>query len=75
MTSITEIFLPCTDEEGQQLTTSSIHHPNHVMINPANQQTYDFMTSLITEVAEQFPDQYVHLGYDGDTDECWWVPP
>ncbi|CAH1112226.1 unnamed protein product [Psylliodes chrysocephalus] len=40
-------------------------------INPAREETYDFLNELFGEVKEVFADNYIHLGGDEVEFECW----
>lgn len=42
-------------------------------INPTLDSTYTFLKKFFSEVAERFPDQYLHLGGDEVKDTCWYV--
>jgi hexosaminidase len=42
-----------------------------VPVNPISNFTYEFMTNFFGEVAEVFPDDYVHLGGDELSYDCW----
>ena len=41
------------------------------VINPALNQTYELIGELWTELAEVFPDAYMHLGGDEVDQACW----
>jgi hexosaminidase len=41
------------------------------VINPALNQTYELIGKLWAELAEVFPDQYIHLGGDEVDQACW----
>ena len=40
-------------------------------INPTIESNYDFLQEFFKEVAERFPDNYVHLGGDEVPFSCW----
>ena len=42
-------------------------------MNPARNETYELLWSLLLEVAAVFPDMYIHLGGDEVPFECWKV--
>ncbi|VDP45600.1 unnamed protein product [Echinostoma caproni] len=43
--------------------------------NPARNSTYDFMWKLLHELADVFPDKYLHLGGDEVDFRCWSTNP
>ncbi|CAH3142158.1 unnamed protein product, partial [Porites evermanni] len=40
-------------------------------INPTLDSTFTFLKTFFSEVAERFPDHYLHLGGDEVGDKCW----
>lgn len=40
-------------------------------INPINDEVYKFMENFFTEIHNLFPDQYIHIGGDEVSFECW----
>ncbi|KAL4233981.1 hypothetical protein ACF0H5_005636 [Mactra antiquata] len=44
-------------------------------INPAQDETYNFMSKLFAEIYQVFPDNYVHLGGDELHTTCWATNP
>ena len=42
-------------------------------INPTLDSTFTFLKTFFSEVAERFPDHYLHLGGDEVGDKCWYV--
>ncbi|KAL1444350.1 hypothetical protein MTO96_029912, partial [Rhipicephalus appendiculatus] len=40
-------------------------------IDPSTNATYDFLKALFAEVADVFPEQYIHLGGDEVNFDCW----
>ena len=40
-------------------------------MNPVSSETYSFMTELLQEVKDVFPDSHIHLGGDEVEFECW----
>ena len=42
-------------------------------INPTLDSTFTFLKKFFSEVAEKFPDQYLHLGGDEVHASCWYV--
>jgi hexosaminidase len=41
------------------------------LLNPANEKVYEFVDGLVTEVAELFPFEYLHIGGDEVDPEHW----
>ncbi len=60
------ILADCYDKEGKPLETKG-------PMNPASNETYELLWSLLLEVAAVFPDNYLHLGGDEVPFECWKV--
>lgn len=48
-------------------------HP--AVMDPTKDAVYDFLTTLITEVASVFPDPYLHIGGDEVMSEHWLTTP
>lgn len=42
-------------------------------MNPARNETFELLWSLLLEIASVFPDAYVHLGGDEVPFNCWKV--
>lgn len=61
-----DLLADCFDEKGRKLGTKG-------PINPAQNETYEFLWTLLQEVASVFPDSYVHLGGDEVPFNCWLV--
>ncbi|KAF7257884.1 hypothetical protein EG68_05137 [Paragonimus skrjabini miyazakii] len=40
-------------------------------LNPFSSQTYRFLSQLLAEVTDLFPDEYIHLGGDEVESVCW----
>ncbi|KAL1530105.1 hypothetical protein AB1Y20_001026 [Prymnesium parvum] len=57
------------DEEGAE------HGLNKVALHPLLEATYEAIESLLREMADVFPDEYVHLGGDEVDGECWLTHP
>ena len=51
-------------------------YPNHgtaEILNPMDEYVYDVMREIYTEIVDDFPDEYVHLGMDEVYYSCWSV--
>ncbi len=44
-------------------------------LDPTRERTYEFVTELLTEVCELFPDEYVHIGGDEVHPKAWAEQP
>lgn len=62
-----QLLTTCYDKNGKQNGLGPI--------NPINQQVYEFMKNLFSEIVQVFPDQYVHLGGDEVPFDCWSTNP
>ncbi|ROV60937.1 beta-hexosaminidase [Vibrio ponticus] len=57
------------DEDRSQYR--SIQHYNDNVLSPALAGTYEFLDTVLTEVAELFPSPWVHIGADEVPDGVW----
>ncbi|KAH9393890.1 hypothetical protein TYRP_021422 [Tyrophagus putrescentiae] len=59
-----DILTECYGQDGK---------PNGVWgpINPTHDSVYPFLQKLFAEIAQRFPDQYLHLGGDEVNFDCW----
>ncbi|MDP5148917.1 family 20 glycosylhydrolase [Rheinheimera baltica] len=62
----------------------SMPGPNHpethwgvhqAVLDPSNEQVYDFLTNLLSEVTAVFPDRYLHIGGDEVLPDHWLGAP
>mmetsp|Transcript_13712 Transcript_13712/g.43349 ORF Transcript_13712/g.43349 Transcript_13712/m.43349 type:complete len:396 (+) Transcript_13712:162-1349(+) len=58
-----EVLTECFDKSGAPA--------GYGPLNPSRNSTYAFLSALFSEVAEAFPDQYMHVGGDEVPFECW----
>ncbi|HAS62036.1 MAG TPA: beta-hexosaminidase [Vibrio sp.] len=49
----------------------SIQHYNDNVLSPALEGTYQFLSTVLTEVAELFPSPWIHIGADEVPDGVW----
>lgn len=62
-----ELLTDCFDSQGKPTGQKG-------PLNPARNETYGMLWTLIREVVERFPDAYLHLGGDEVPFDCWQVP-
>ena len=60
------LLADCHDKDGKPLGQKG-------PMNPARNETYELLWTLLLEVAAVFPDMYIHLGGDEVPFECWKV--
>ena len=73
--TLSELITPCWGDGvtgGPSVPNFPIHGAAEIM-NPMSEFTYDFLEELYTEITEDFPDEYVHLGMDEVYYACWLV--
>lgn len=63
-----ELLTPCYDPQGQPTGRLG-------PLNPVENSTYNTLWLLLREVAQVFPDSYLHLGGDEVPFDCWQVRP
>ncbi|MBU0914317.1 MAG: beta-N-acetylhexosaminidase [Gammaproteobacteria bacterium] len=57
-------------------TTAEIHWGVHAaVLDPSNEQVYSFLQQLLAEVAQVFPDPYLHIGGDEVLPDRWLENP
>jgi hexosaminidase len=47
------------------------HGMDKAALHPLSERTYELIDLLLTELAELFPDEYMHIGGDEVDGECW----
>ena len=61
---------------GEWLRTRGLEHGiNKAALDPMSETTYEVIELLLAELAEVFPDEYVHLGGDEVDGDCWLTSP
>jgi hexosaminidase len=64
---------------GEQIMDWSQGHPPIALVDntlcPANEKSYEFMDKVLTEVAQLFPFEYIHLGGDETPQNFWKQSP
>ena len=58
------------DDSGSNVPMQE-HGIDRVSLNPLNNQTYLFISNLLNDVLESFPDTYIHIGGDEVNTQCW----
>ncbi|MFA0414258.1 beta-N-acetylhexosaminidase [Vibrio renipiscarius] len=58
------------DEQDQSVYRSIQHYTDNVL-SPALPGTYEFLDTVLTEVAELFPSPWIHIGADEVPDGVW----
>jgi len=68
-----ELLTPCWGEglDGGPYKPNYPYHSASELMNPIEDFTYEFVGNLLEEAAGYFPDQYLHLGMDGVSYNCW----
>lgn len=61
---VPNLLSPCFDENGNADGTFG-------PIDPTNEDNFVFIEQFFREVANVFPDKYVHLGGDEVSYDCW----
>lgn len=64
-----DLLRPCTSP----LLLYSIFSRKFGPFNPTLDSTYTFLKTFFSEIAQRFPDQYLHLGGDEVNEGCWYV--
>jgi hexosaminidase len=63
--------LSCTPGADKFVTRSGERMHSDNTLNPSSEKTYEFLDKVLTEVAQLFPFDYVHMGGDECNKEFW----
>ncbi|PVD22181.1 hypothetical protein C0Q70_17986 [Pomacea canaliculata] len=67
-----ELLTPCW-KDGRPGTADYGNHSEYENFDPTKETTFEFLGEFMAEVADVFPDQFLHVGMDEAHYMCWWA--
>ncbi|XP_013774138.1 beta-hexosaminidase subunit alpha-like [Limulus polyphemus] len=65
------LITPCYGDGENPYTPNHPEHAEAEMLNPIQDNTYEFVKELVSEIKDVFVDDYIHLGMDEVYYACW----
>ncbi|XP_025113570.1 LOW QUALITY PROTEIN: beta-hexosaminidase subunit beta-like [Pomacea canaliculata] len=69
-----ELLTPCW-KDGRPGTADYGNHSEYENFDPTKETTFEFLGEFMAEVADVFPDQFLHVGMDEAHYMCWQSSP